>query len=232
MTTSTSPESRKTLLELVGVSRVFDGTPPLVALHEVDLSIEAGDYVSIVGPSGSGKSTLLNLFGLMDRPTTGEYLFDGVPTSQLSDVKRAEIRAIDVGFVFQAFHLLMRRSALENVMLATAYGNVPREEREPRARHALEKVGLSSRLDYLPGTLSGGERQRVAVARAIVSSPRLLLADEPTGNLDQARAGEIMQLCESLVDDGITLVVITHDSAIAARAPARIRITDGRVYRS
>lgn len=217
------------LVQLVGASRVFTGSPPVAALLSVDLRIEEGDYLSIVGPSGSGKSTMLNLLGLMDRPSSGEYLFEGTPMSAQSEDARSAVRARSIGFVFQSFHLLSRRTALENVLLATLYGGLPRHSREARAREALERVGLSHRVDFLPGTMSGGERQRVALARAIVASPRLLLADEPTGNLDQERSGEVIELCESLVADGVTLVVITHDPEVAARAPRRLRLHDGQV---
>ena len=217
------------LLELVAVSRVFAGSPPVVALRTVDLRIEAGEYLSIVGPSGSGKSTMLNLLGLMDRPSGGEYLFEGTAMSAQTEDARSAVRASSIGFVFQSFHLLSRRTALENVLLAMLYTDLPRHRREARAREALERVGLAHRLDFLPGTLSGGERQRVALARAIVCSPRLLLADEPTGNLDQERSGEVIELCESLVADGVTLVVITHDPEVAGRAPRTLHLHDGQV---
>jgi len=217
------------IVELSQVNRIFPGVPPYHALHDVDLRIEAGEYLSLVGPSGAGKSTMLNLLGLMDRPTTGEYWIDGVPTSATSEDDRAVLRATTIGFVFQGFHLIARRAVLDNVLLGTTYGTIPRAEREPRARAVLERVGMSHRIDALPGTLSGGERQRVAIARAVVSEPKVLLADEPTGNLDQRRAGEIMDMFESLNADGLTVMVITHDAALAARAPRTIRIVDGRV---
>jgi putative ABC transport system ATP-binding protein len=195
----------------------------------VNLTIGRGDYLSIVGPSGSGKSTLLNVLGLLDRPTVGEYRLGGVSTGTLGEEQRAGLRARTIGFVFQAFHLLPRRTVLDNVLLATLYSGVPRIERMSRATAALERVGLGHRMGFLPTTLSGGERQRVAVARAVMAAPQVILADEPTGNLDQRTSGEVMDLFEELNLDGLTLVVITHDQAIADRAARSIRIADGRV---
>jgi len=217
------------LVELVDLTRAFPGPPEVQALKDVNLNIAAADYVSIVGPSGSGKSTMLNILGLLDRPSVGEYRLAGTPTRDLTEDDRAAVRARVVGFVFQAFHLLPNRSVLDNVLLPMLYSGVPRAEREDRARTALSRVGLAHRVNFLPGTLSGGERQRVAVARAVVSGPQLLLADEPTGNLDQGTSGEVMSLFEELHADGLTLVVITHDAAVAKRATRRIRILDGRL---
>jgi putative ABC transport system ATP-binding protein len=217
------------IVELRDVTRSFPGPPEVQALKQVNLSVAAGDYISIVGPSGSGKSTMLNLLGLLDRPSVGEYYLSGELTTQFDETQRAAVRATTIGFVFQAFHLLPHRSVLDNVLMPMLYSGVPRAEREARARDALRRVGLSHRLDFSPVTLSGGERQRVAVARAVVSSPRLLLADEPTGNLDQGTSGEVMELFEELNADGLTLVVITHDDAIARRARRTIRISDGRL---
>ncbi|GAA0502972.1 ABC transporter ATP-binding protein [Microbacterium aurantiacum] len=217
------------LIELRDVTRSFPGVPEVQALKAVNLTVEAGDYVSIVGPSGSGKSTMLNLLGLLDRPTVGEYRIDGVVTGVLDDDQRARVRAQWIGFVFQAFHLMPRRTVLENVMMPMLYSGVPREEREGRARAVLDRVGLGHRMGFHPPTLSGGERQRVAVARAVVSTPRILLADEPTGNLDEATSAEVMELFDDLRADGLTLVVITHDLAVAERAERRVRISDGRI---
>lgn len=217
------------VVELINVTRSFPGPPEVQALKSVNLSIDAGDYVSIVGPSGSGKSTMLNVLGLLDRPSVGEYRLDGQLTSLLSEDDRAAVRGSSIGFVFQAFHLLPHRSVLDNVLLATLYNGVPRAEREQRALAALDRVGLNHRLNFMPGTLSGGERQRVAVARAVVSSPRLLLADEPTGNLDVTTSGEVMDLFEELHADGLTLVIITHDRAVADRARRQVRIDDGQL---
>lgn len=218
-----------TLIELRDLTRSFPGPPEVQALKAVNLSIEAGDYVSITGPSGSGKSTMLNILGLLDRPTVGEYRIDDIVTGTLSEDERAAVRAQRIGFVFQAFHLMPRRTVLDNVLMPMLYSGVPRAERETRARQTLERVGLGHRVDFLPTTLSGGERQRVAVARAVVSTPSILLADEPTGNLDQATSGEVLSLFDDLRADGLTLIVITHDPSVAARADRRVRITDGRV---
>lgn len=217
------------VVELVDVTRSFPGPPVVDALTSVDLRIEPGDYVSIIGPSGSGKSTLLNLLGLLDRPTSGDYLLDGVATGRASESVRSALRGGRIGFVFQSFHLLPHRTVLDNVLLATLYSGVPRGERQERARAALDRVHLSHRVDFTPTTLSGGERQRVAVARAVVASPHLLLADEPTGNLDSTNSVEIMELFDELHADGLTLVVITHDPAVSARAQRRVRIADGRL---
>jgi putative ABC transport system ATP-binding protein len=217
------------VVELVDVTRSFPGPPEVRALKSVNLTIGRGDYLSIVGPSGSGKSTLLNVLGLLDRPTVGEYRLGGVSTGVLGEEQRAGLRARTIGFVFQAFHLLPRRTVLDNVLLATLYSGVPRIERMSRATAALERVGLGHRMGFLPTTLSGGERQRVAVARAVIAAPQLILADEPTGNLDQRTSGEVMDLFEELNHDGLSLVVITHDQAIADRAARSIRIADGRV---
>lgn len=217
------------VVELINVTRSFPGPPEVQALKSVNLRIERGDYLSIVGPSGSGKSTMLNILGLLDRPSVGEYHLDGNLTGIVSERERAALRGGKIGFVFQAFHLLQHRTVLDNVLLATLYSGVPRSSREQRAREALNRVGLNHRVNFLPGTLSGGERQRVAVARAVVGSPELLLADEPTGNLDAATSGEVMDLFEELHSDGLTLVVITHDATISSRAHRSIRIIDGRL---
>lgn len=215
------------VIELRGLSRTFPGTPPVEALRGVDLRVGRGDYVSVIGPSGSGKSTLLHILGLLDRPTAGDYLLDGLPTGQASDEDRATLRGGRIGFVFQSFHLLPHRSVLDNVLLATLYSGVPRAERRDRALAALDRVGLSHRLDFLPTVMSGGERQRVAVARAVVSSPHVLLADEPTGNLDSENSAGVLDLFDELHRDGLTLVVITHDPTVSAHAQRRIRIADG-----
>ncbi|WP_448630139.1 ABC transporter ATP-binding protein [Cellulomonas soli] len=199
------------------------------ALHPSDLRVDAGEYVSVIGPSGSGKSTLLHLLGLLDRPSEGEYVLAGVPTSSASERDRAALRAGVIGFVFQAFHLLPHRTVLENVLLATLYSGVPRAQRRQRALAALDRVHLGHRVNFLPTVLSGGERQRVAVARAVVAQPHVLLADEPTGNLDSENSASVLDLFDELHADGLTLLVITHDSAVSARAQRRIRIADGRL---
>jgi putative ABC transport system ATP-binding protein len=217
------------VIELRGLARTYPGPPPVPALRPADLVIEAGDYVAITGPSGSGKSTLLHLLGLLDTPTAGSYLLDGLDTSTLSDRDRSALRGRRIGIVFQAFHLLAYRTALENVLLAELYNQAPRGTRLPAAAGALESVGLGHRLDALPTTLSGGECQRVAIARALVNRPSLLLCDEPTGNLDSRNAATLMDLLDQLNSGGLTIVIITHDAAVAARAGRRIAISDGIV---
>jgi putative ABC transport system ATP-binding protein len=212
---------------LDGLSRTFPGPPEVEALRSADLVIERGDYLALVGPSGSGKSTLLHLLGLLDRPTSGSYHLNGIDTNELSEPERAGLRASEIGFVFQAFHLLPQRSTVENVMLADVYRPGGRADRRRRAVEALESVGLGHRLDGYPTTLSGGERQRVAVARALVSEPSIVLADEPTGNLDSRTSDTLMKLFDDLHQRGLTIVVITHDHAVAARADRLVRIQDG-----
>ncbi|QAY64514.1 ABC transporter ATP-binding protein [Xylanimonas allomyrinae] len=224
-----APTATPPVVELAKVSRRFPGPPLVEALRQVDLRVERGDYLSIVGPSGSGKSSLLNILGLLDRPTSGDYLLDGRPVGTAGERERARLRAQRIGFVFQAFHLLPQRTVLDNVVLATLYSGVPRARRTARARTALERVGLGHRLGFLPTTLSGGERQRVAVARALVTEPHLLLADEPTGNLDSASSAQVMSLFDELHAEGVTLAVITHDLAVSARAARRVRLVDGRL---
>ncbi|MEM8904444.1 MAG: ABC transporter ATP-binding protein [Actinomycetota bacterium] len=220
---------RAPVVELLGLGRVFPGTPPVQALAGVDLAIERGAYLSIVGPSGSGKSTLLHLLGLLDRPTEGTYLLDGDDVSDLDDRTRTAIRASRIGFVFQSFHLLGHRSALENVELGMLYSATPRRRRPLRAMEALDRVGLAHRRGFSPTTLSGGERQRVAIARALVGEPSLLLADEPTGNLDTTTGESILALFDELHAAGLTLVIITHDREVAARADGTVSIRDGRL---
>ena len=217
------------LVELRDVTRSFPGPPEVQALKGINLRVQTGDYVSIVGPSGSGKSTMLSILGLLDRPSVGEYRLDGTLTGALDENQRAAVRARRIGFVFQAFHLMPRRTVLDNVLVPMLYSGVPRAEREPRARAALERVGLGHRIDFLPSLLSGGERQRVAVARAVVGRPSLLLADEPTGNLDRSTSDEVLKIFDELHAEGQTLVVITHDAEVAARAARRVRISDGRL---
>lgn len=217
------------VIELRGVTRTFPGDPPVHALRAADLQVRTGEYLSIIGPSGSGKSTLLNILGLLDRPTDGEYLLDGVPSGAASEDDRSALRGGRIGFVFQSFHLLPHRTVLDNVLLATLYSGVPRGERRGRALAALDRVHLSHRLSFVPTMLSGGERQRVAVARAVVASPQVLLADEPTGNLDTANTAGVLDLFDELHADGLTLVVITHEQTVSARAQRRVRITDGHL---
>ena len=215
------------VIELRGLARTYPGAPPVHALRPADLVIEAGDYVAVTGPSGSGKSTLLHLLGLLDAPTAGSYLLDGLDTSALSDRDRSALRGRRIGIVFQAFHLLPYRTALENVLLAELYNQTPRSARLEAAAGALGEVGLGHRLDALPTTLSGGESQRVAIARALVNRPSLVLCDEPTGNLDSRTAVALMELLDQLNADGLTIVVITHDAGVAAHAGRTVAISDG-----
>lgn len=215
------------LIELRGLARTYPGPPPVPALRPAELLIEAGDYVAVTGPSGSGKSTLLHLLGLLDSPTGGSYLLDGLDTSALNDRDRSALRGRRIGVVFQAFHLLPYRTALENVLLAELYNQTPRGTRLQAAAGALAAVGMGHRLDALPTTLSGGECQRVAIARALVNRPSLMLCDEPTGNLDSRNAAAVMDLLDQLNADGYTIVVITHDPRVAAHARRTITISDG-----
>jgi len=215
------------VIELRGFGRTYPGPPPVSALRPADLVIDGGDYVAVTGPSGSGKSTLLHLLGLLDTPTEGSYLLDGLDTSRLNDRDRSALRGRRIGVVFQAFHLLPYRTALENVLLAELYNQTPRGTRLEAAAGALEAVGLGHRLDALPTTLSGGESQRVAIARALVNEPSLLLCDEPTGNLDSRNAAALMELLDQLNATGYTIVVITHDPSVAAHARRLIGISDG-----
>lgn len=220
-------EPARPVIELRGVARTYPGPPPVPALRPADLAIETGGYVAITGPSGSGKSTLLHLLGLLDTPTAGTYLLDGLDTSTLGDRDRSALRGGRIGFVFQAFHLLPYRTALENVLLAQLYNQTPRAQRLDLAVEALGAVGLRHRLDALPTTLSGGECQRVAIARALVNRPSLLLCDEPTGNLDSRNAATVMELLDELNAAGFTIVVITHDPSVASHARRAIAISDG-----
>lgn len=219
------------LIQLLDVGRVYPGPPPVTALRSVTLRIARGDYVAVTGPSGSGKSTLLHVLGLLDTPTSGRYVLDSVDAGGLAEKDLAAIRGRQIGFVFQSFYLLPFRTAQENVALAQLYTGVPRSRRLARAREALDAVGLAHRGEVLPSMLSGGERQRVAVARALANDPSLLLFDEPTGNLDSTNTGIVLDLVERLHARGYTIVVITHDASVAARAGRVITIRDGEVER-
>jgi len=218
------------VIELEGVWRIFRvGESEVHALKGVSLAIGRGEHVALVGPSGSGKSTLLHIVGCLDRPTRGCYLLEGREVGSLSEEERSLIRRNRIGFVFQFFHLLPRLTAQGNVELPMLFAGTPPEERRERAAKALESVGLSHRSHHRPDQLSGGERQRVAIARAVVMNPAVLLADEPTGNLDRASALEVMDLIEAMNARGLTLVVVTHDPAIAQRARRVVRMDDGEI---
>lgn len=205
------------------------GAEVVHALREVDLVIERNEYVTIMGPSGSGKSTLMNLIGCLDTPTAGEYWLAGEPVAHMSDDELARIRNREIGFVFQTFNLLPRSTALHNVELPLIYAGVSARERREQAETLLERVGLADRMAHRPTELSGGQRQRVAVARALINSPAILLADEPTGNLDSQTSAEIMELFDQLHDDGQTIILVTHESHIAAHARRVIKLFDGRI---
>jgi len=218
------------MIELKDLWRTYQvGDSQVHALHGVDLTIGRGDYLAVIGPSGSGKSTLLNILGCLDRPTSGSYFFDGRDVGQLSDVERTKLRQDQIGFVFQFFHLLARLTAQGNVELPMLFAGVSRAERRSKAAEALASVGLEDRAHHRPDQLSGGQRQRVAIARAVVMDPGLVLADEPTGNLDKASAFEVMDLLEAMNRDGQTVVLVTHDPEVAARAKNRVRMDDGDI---
>jgi putative ABC transport system ATP-binding protein len=218
------------VIELTGVSRTFlVGDQPVHALRDVELTLEDGEYAAIMGPSGSGKSTLLNILGLLDRPDRGSYCLDGAETTTLGEEERARLRRDRIGFVFQSFHLIPRLSAAENVELPLILAGVQPRERRARVGHILEAVGLTERAHHRPDQLSGGQRQRVAIARATIMEPGLILADEPTGNLDRASGEEVVHALEGLNQRGLTLLVVTHDPLIGDRARRRIRMDDGGI---
>jgi putative ABC transport system ATP-binding protein len=218
------------MIELSHIDRHFLVGDQLVkALDDVSLEIAAGEYLSIMGPSGSGKSTLLNLIGLLDKPTAGTYCLNGENVTSLSDVEQANVRNRDIGFVFQMFHLVPRLTAQENIELPMLLSGVPAEERHARAREALEALGMADRGHHKPEELSGGQRQRVAIARATITHPRVLLADEPTGNLDHKSGGDVIRILEGLVEQGLTLIMVTHDPDMGGRARRQLHMMDGRV---
>lgn len=217
------------MLSLRDIERRYGTDPPVEALRGVNLEVYRGEWVAIEGPSGSGKSTLLNIIGCLDRPTSGTYRFGGYDAGRLTERERGGLRAHSIAFVFQSFHLLSHRSAVENVMLAEIYRHGSRRRRRARAEAVLERVGLAHRSTYVPSRLSGGERQRVAIARALLGSSELLLCDEPTGNLDTATSSEIMDLLAGLNAEGMTILMITHSPVLAARAPRQVGIVDGKL---
>lgn len=221
------------LIELRGITRTYGSGEAMVrALDGVDLTISAGEFVAIMGPSGSGKSTAMNIIGCLERPTAGNYLFNGVEVATLDQDQRALLRRHFLGFVFQGFNLLPRTTALENVELPLIYKGLPKAERVARAREALMRVGLDGREDHTPSQLSGGQQQRVAIARALAGEPMVMLADEPTGNLDTRRSVEIMELMRKLNREaGLTIVMVTHEEDMAAFASRLVVFTDGRVVR-
>lgn len=215
--------------ELKGISKIYgSGDLEVKALDQLNLTVQEGDYLAVMGASGSGKSTAMNILGCLDRPTSGTYRLNGTAVEQLDDDALADVRNRSLGFVFQQFHLLGHASAMENVMLPMIYAGVPREERIERAQSALRRVGLAQRLENKPNQLSGGQQQRVAIARAIINRPSLLLADEPTGALDSSTTAEVLELFDELHQQGITLVMVTHEDDVAARAQRIARFQDGR----
>ena len=215
--------------ELKGISKIYgSGDLEVKALDQLNLTVQEGDYLAVMGASGSGKSTAMNILGCLDRPTSGTYRLNGMAVEQLDDDALADVRNCSLGFVFQQFHLLGHASAMENVMLPMIYAGVPREERIERAQSALRRVGLAQRLENKPNQLSGGQQQRVAIARAIINRPSLLLADEPTGALDSNTTAEVLELFDELHQQGMTLVMVTHEDDVAARAQRIARFQDGR----
>ncbi len=219
------------ILDLKGIYKNYytdDFEVPV--LKDINLSVKQGDYLAIMGPSGSGKSTLMNIIGCLDKQTEGTYLFDGIDISKQNDASLSKIRNKGIGFVFQSFNLLPKQSALENVELPLLYGNVRKKKRREIAQAALKKVGLEDRMTFLPTQLSGGQKQRVAIARAIANSPKILLADEPTGALDSKSGEQVMELFEQLNKEGMTIVMITHEQSIADRANSIAYIRDGELF--
>jgi len=218
------------VIEMRNITRNFPlGHEIIKVLRGIDLNVERGEYVALMGPSGSGKSTLMNLLGCLDTPTSGSYVLNGKDVSKMSDNELAEIRNKEIGFVFQTFNLMPRTTALENVALPMVYAGASKSERTTRAKEVLTNVGLADRMDHKPNQLSGGQRQRVAVGRALVNRPSMILADEPTGNLDSKTSAEIMNLIDEIHAAGNTVIVVTHEEEIAARAHRIIRLRDGMI---
>jgi putative ABC transport system ATP-binding protein len=229
VTITGDPVRAKTALALHGVSKEYPGTPPVRALHAVDLAIDDGEFVAVVGPSGSGKSTLLHIMGTLDRATEGSVHVAGFDVDELADKSLSALRARHIGFVFQQFFLLAGETALDNVADGMLYTGISLDERRDLAAFALDRVGLAQRSGHEATTLSGGERQRVAIARALIGNPRIVLADEPTGNLDSKTGADLVALFEQLNGEGTTIVVITHDHQIAAQLPRQVSLLDGEV---
>ena len=228
MSVATAPN--ETIIALEGVSRTYtSGRLSVPALVAVNLRINRGEFVAIIGPSGSGKSTMMNILGCLDRPTEGRYILDGTPVDTLDDDGLAALRSRSIGFVFQSYNLLPRTSALDNVATPLMYQGIPRRERHARAQAVLERLGLGDRLHHEPTELSGGQQQRVGIARALVTEPAILLADEPTGNLDSHSGAEVIELFHDLHASGRTIILITHDPEVAAVADRQIHIRDGQV---
>jgi putative ABC transport system ATP-binding protein len=224
------PAAGTPVIEMRGIGKIYrSGRLEVEALQGVDLDVIPGDFLAIVGPSGSGKSTLMHLLGCLDRPTAGTYRLAGTDVAGLSDDQLARVRNRTIGFVFQSFNLLPRTTALENVAMPLLYAGVGRSERTQRARDALARLGLEDRLAHEPSELSGGQQQRVAIARALVSRPAIILADEPTGNLDSASGADVLELLHELNNAGTTIVLITHDSDVAVAAKRSVRVRDGRL---
>lgn len=217
------------LLNLQGIYKSYGGTIEVPVLKNVSIQVAEGEYVAIMGPSGSGKTTLMNIIGCLDRCTEGTYELDGADISRISENELSEVRLKKIGFVFQTFELLPGETAIENVALPLVYAGVPKSEREKAAIEALTKVGLGERVNFKPNQLSGGQKQRVAIARALINHPRILLADEPTGALDQASGKQVMELFEELNKEGVTIVMITHDAHVASMAKRVIHIIDGMI---
>ncbi|MGI6198144.1 MAG: ABC transporter ATP-binding protein [Candidatus Cloacimonadaceae bacterium] len=218
------------IIKTIGLIKDYDlGKVKVRALNGVDLTIETGEFVAIMGPSGSGKSTLMHIIGCLDSPTEGDYYLDGTLVSKMRRNELAAIRNAKIGFVFQSFHLLPHLNILKNVELPLMYAGLSGKQRSLKAREILDSVGLSDRLKHKPGELSGGQRQRVAIARAIVNKPSIVLADEPTGNLDSTSGGDILEIFERLHRQGNTMIIVTHDAAVAARADRIVQIHDGRI---
>lgn len=224
-------DNKSTVIELIHLFKSYYlGKEEIPVLKDINLKVLKNEYVALMGPSGSGKSTLMNILGCLDKPTSGKYLLNGIDVSEMNDTELAAVRNKFIGFVFQTFHLLPRNTALENVEMPLIYAGIPKKERVEKAQTALERVGLKDRMHHKPNELSGGQRQRVAIARALVNNPSLILADEPTGNLDSKTSIEIMNLLENIHHQGNTIVLVTHEEDISKFAKRIIRLKDGKIF--